>query len=185
MDYLARLAASLLRIDREIRVVAVGGGAEFERTRQLALDLQVLGENLFLLGKLPKSEAAAWTVAADMTLALFTGPPIVWRDAVQNKFFDSLAAGKPVANNFRGWQSELAVAAGAGLIVSASDVDAAARDLVRALRDREWMAKAGRAARQLGAGGFNRDALAAELARVLLAAHAGAAGQGTSRRRAF
>jgi glycosyltransferase involved in cell wall biosynthesis len=185
MDYLARLAASLLRIDREIRVVAVGGGAEFERTRQLALELQVLGENLFLLGKLPKSEAAAWTVAADMTLALFTGPPIVWRDAVQNKFFDSLAAGKPVANNFRGWQSELAVGAGAGLIVSASDVDAAARDLVRALRDREWMAKAGRAARQLGAGGFNRDALAAELARVLLAARAGAAGQGTSRRRAF
>ena len=73
MDYLVRLAASILRADREIRVVAVGAGAEFDRTRQLALELKVLGENLFLLGRLPKIEAAAWTVAADMTIALFTG----------------------------------------------------------------------------------------------------------------
>ena len=91
---------------------------------------------------------------------------------VQNKFFDSLAAGKPVANNFRGWQSQVAVEAGAGLIVSSSDVDAAARDLVRALRDRDWMVKAAHAARELGTGRFNRDTLAADLARVLVDVHA-------------
>jgi glycosyltransferase involved in cell wall biosynthesis len=167
MAYLVRLADAISRIDPEVRVVAVGTGREFDLTRQLALDLDVLDKNFFLLGKQPKQVAAGWMVAADMTIALFTGPNIVWRDAVQNKFFDSLAAGKPVASNFSGWQSNLAVEAGAGLILSASSVESAARDVVRALRDRSWLEETGRAARELGASRFNRDALAADLARVL------------------
>jgi len=174
VDYLARMAAAMLRIDPEVRVVAVGGGKEFDRTRELALDLGVLGKNLFLPGKLPKREAAAWTLAADMTIALLTGPEVVWRDAVQNKFFDSLAAGKPVANNFAGWQSRLAVEAGAGLILSATDVEAAAHDVVSALRDRRWLEGAGGAARKLAVSRFNRDILAADLARVLVEARGSA-----------
>ncbi|MGI9205277.1 MAG: glycosyltransferase family 4 protein [Woeseiaceae bacterium] len=170
MDYLVHLAAALKKTDPDIRIVAVGGGREFSRTESLAAEAGVLNDNLYLLGMLPKNEAAAWTVAADMTIALFTGPSIVWRDAVQNKFFDSLAAGKPVANNFPGWQSKLAADAGAGLILSATDLDEAARDVVSALRDSSWMAKAGATARSLAEGRFNRDLLAAELAGVLEAA---------------
>jgi glycosyltransferase involved in cell wall biosynthesis len=167
MAYLVRLADAISRIDSEIRIAAVGTGREFEATRRLAAELNVLDRNFFLLGKQTKQVAAAWTLAADMTIALFTGPSIVWRDAVQNKFFDSLAAGKPIASNFSGWQSNLAVEAGAGLILSASSVESAARDLVRALRDRGWLEQTGRAARQLAVGRFNRDVLALDLARVL------------------
>jgi glycosyltransferase involved in cell wall biosynthesis len=167
MAYLVLLADAIFRIDPEIRIAAVGTGREYDRTRQLAVELNVLDKNFFLLGKQPKHVAAAWTLAADMTIALFTGPDIVWRDAVQNKFFDSLAAGKPIASNFSGWQSKLAVEAGAGLILSASSVESAARDLVRALRDRRWLDQTGRAARELASSRFNRDVLAADLARVL------------------
>jgi glycosyltransferase involved in cell wall biosynthesis len=167
MAYLVRLADAIFMIDPEIRIVAVGTGREYDLTRQLAAELNVLDKNFFLLGKQPKHVASAWTLAADMTIALFTGPDIVWRDAVQNKFFDSLAAGKPVASNFSGWQSKLAVEAGAGLILSSSSVESAARDLVRALRDRRWLDQTGRAARELAKSRFNRDVLAADLARVL------------------
>jgi glycosyltransferase involved in cell wall biosynthesis len=167
MEYLVRLASAIGRIDSEIRIAAVGTGREFERTRQQAMDSGVLDRNLFLLGKLPRSEAAAWTQAADMTIALFTGPEIVWRDAVQNKFFDSLAAGKPVANNFAGWQSKVAAGAGAGVILSSTDIEDAARDVVRALRDPLWLANASKAARKLAESRFDRNLLAADLARVL------------------
>jgi glycosyltransferase involved in cell wall biosynthesis len=167
MEYLVRLATAIAQIDAEVRIAAVGTGREFERTRQLAIDSGVLDKNLFLLGKVPKREAAVWTLAADMTLALFTGPEIVWRDAVQNKFFDSLAAGKPVASNFAGWQSKVAADARAGLILSSGDLEGAARDVVRALRDPLWMAEAARAARNLAESRFDRNMLAAELARVL------------------
>ena len=172
MDYLPRLAAELAKIDTGIRVAAVGAGREFAPTQRLAAELGVLDRNLYLLGRRPKLEAAAWTQAADMTLALFTGPPIVWRDAVQNKFFDSLAAGKPVANNFPGWQSRIAQEAGAGLILPADDVPAAARQLAAALRDRRWLDSAGTAARRLAETRFNRDELAAQLGGVLEQARA-------------
>jgi glycosyltransferase involved in cell wall biosynthesis len=170
MEYLVRLSSAIARIDPEVRVVAVGAGREFERVRSLAAAAGVLATTLHLLGKRPKLEAAAWILAADMTLALFTGPEIVWRDAVQNKFFDSLAAGKPVANNFSGWQSLLAVDAGAGLIISATDVDAAANDVVNALRDSKWLRRAGEAALRLARERFDRDDLAVDLVRVLEAA---------------
>jgi glycosyltransferase involved in cell wall biosynthesis len=167
MEYLVRLAGVLSAIDPEVRIVAVGTGRQFDATRRMAIELNVLDKNLFLLGKQTKQVAAAWTVAADMTIALFTGPSIVWRDAVQNKFFDSLAAGKPIASNFSGWQSNLAVEAGAGLILSADSIESAAEDLMRALRDPRWLEETGRAARQLAVGRFNRDVLAVDLARIL------------------
>ena len=138
----------------------------------MARDKGLLGTNFFLLGKRSKRDVAEWLQAADMTIALFTGPEIVWRDAVQNKFFDSLAAGKPVANNFPGWQSRIAVEAGAGIILSATDLDTAARDVVRALRDPHWMARARLAAQELARTRFDRDKLGAELARVLETARA-------------
>jgi hypothetical protein len=59
------------------------------------------------------------------------------------------------------------VEAGAGLILSANSVDSAARDVARALRDRRWLDQTGRAARELAKRRFNRDVLAADLARVL------------------
>lgn len=172
MDYLPRLAAELSRIDEDIRIAAIGTGREYTPTQRLAEQLGVLDRNLFLLGQLPKLEAAAWTQAADMTLALFTGPPIVWRDAVQNKFFDSLAAGKPVANNFPGWQSRIAEEAGAGVILPADDLPAAARRIAGVLRDQDWLDYAGAAARQLAEVRFNRDDLARQLEKVLLQARA-------------
>jgi glycosyltransferase involved in cell wall biosynthesis len=172
MDYLPRLAVEVLRIDEDIRIAAIGTGREFTATQRLAGQLGVLDRNLFLLGQLPKREAAAWTQAADLTLALFTGPPIVWRDAVQNKFFDSLAAGRPVANNFPGWQSRIAEEAGAGVILPSDDLPAAARRIADALRDRDWLNSAGAAARRLAETRFNRDDLALQLEKVLQQAHA-------------
>jgi glycosyltransferase involved in cell wall biosynthesis len=167
MDYLVHLAAAVAKIDPDVRIAAVGTGREFPATMALAQQAGVLDRNLFLLGQRPKGEVAAWLQAADMTLALFTGPEIVWRDAVQNKFFDSLAAGKPVANNFDGWQAKVAVEAGAGLILSATAHDQAARELVRALRDPDWLRRASDAASRLARERFNRDFLAADLAVVL------------------
>jgi glycosyltransferase involved in cell wall biosynthesis len=170
MDYLVDLSAAIRRLDEEVRIVGIGTGREWDRTRQRAVAAGTLERNLFLLGKRPRREASAWTLAADMNIALFAGPQIVWRDAVQNKFFDSLAAARPVANNFPGWQAKLAESAGAGLILSATDPAAAARDVVQALRDNAWLEKAGRAARKLAVEKFDRDQLAAQLNSVLVEA---------------
>lgn len=167
IDYIVRLASAIDSIDPEVRIAAIGSGRAFENTQQLAKDAGVLDKNLFLPGRLPKRETKRWTIAADINLALLTGPEILYRDAVQNKFFDSLAAGRPVASNFTGFQSKLAVETGAGLIISATDVDAAARQLVNCLRDGHWLDEAGRTARRLAEERFDLDKLAEKLASVL------------------
>ena len=167
MDYLVDLAANVARIDPEIRIVAVGSGREWQRTRQAAMEMGILDRSFFLPGELPRSEAAAWTIASNMTISLFSGPEVVWRDSVQNKFFDSLAAGRPVASNFPGWQAKVAEEAGAGLTLSAKDPHAAAVQVVRALRDDEWLAAAGGAARRLAEQRFNRNQQAAEVLGIL------------------
>jgi glycosyltransferase involved in cell wall biosynthesis len=132
--------------------------------------LGVIDTNLRFLGQQPRSVATAWNRAADVTLALFTGPDIVWRDAVQNKFFESLAAGTPVASNFRGFQSIVAEEAGAGIILSSTDLDGAARMLVSLLRNGPALEKASVAARLLARSRFDRDALARQLEDVLASA---------------
>jgi glycosyltransferase involved in cell wall biosynthesis len=167
VGYLARLAAQVRDIDREIRFAVIGDGAEKQRIERIAEDCGVLGITFFMLGRMPKIRAAEWLGTADMTAALFTGPRIVWKDATQNKFFDSLAAGKPIANNFDGWQCQIAVNEGVGIVLPADDLESAAKILCSKISDDEWMTNAGIAARHLAATTFSMDNHAKELRKVL------------------
>jgi glycosyltransferase involved in cell wall biosynthesis len=168
VDYAVRLAAEVRKIAADVRFILIGDGAQRCAVEALAQQLGVLGSSVHFTGRLPKRTVANWLRAADLTLALFAGPRVVWKDAVQNKFFDSLAAGRPVASNFQGWQSELAVQEGVGIILPATDASAAAEKLVAALRDLDWIAAARIRARTLAHTRFNRDALAHDLEQVLL-----------------
>ena len=170
MDYLVRLAAAARRHDPEVRFAVIGAGRMEAFVRDQARIHGVLDENFFMLGELPKREAATWVCAADIAVALIAGPEILWRHATQNKFFDALAAGKPIANNFRGWQSEIAEEANAGLILDANDTELAASQLIGRLHDSVWLQEAGRNAATLGASRFNRDRHAEQLNSVLLSA---------------
>jgi len=163
VDYLVRLAAEAAVLDPDVRFVGIGDGRELQKVRDLAHSLGVLDRNLLLLERRSKLEVAVWLAASDMSIALFTGPSIIWRDAVQNKFFDALAAGKPVANNFRGWQSIVAEEAGAGLVLDPHDYRAATAKLIEHLRDRQWMTAASQAATRLARERFDRGQLAAQL----------------------
>lgn len=167
VGYLARVAERLRHEDPEIRIVVIGKGGDEQRVRQTAEQLGVLGLNFFMLPAMPKRELAAWLHEADLLVALFTGPRMVWKDGVQNKFFDALAAGKPIANNFDGWQAHVAEEAGVGIRLNPDDVGAAAREMARALNDEGWLAAVPTRARTLAAGRFNRDNLARELETVL------------------
>jgi glycosyltransferase involved in cell wall biosynthesis len=167
VDYFVRLAKEMSRLDPEVRFVAIGSGRDWERVRFLANTEGVLGSSYFQFGALAKRELGDWLGAADIVVALFTGPRVVWKDAVQNKFFDALAAGRPVACNFDGWQSQLAVHEECGLILNADDLELAARQLLDVLRDETWMQRARQRARTLAEGRFNRDSLAMQLETLL------------------
>jgi len=101
-------------------------------------------------------------------VCLFTGPRVVWKDAVQNKFFDALAAGKPTASNFEGFQSIVARDADIGIIMDPNSPHDGAANLRDALVAVEWRKEASDRARALAATHFSREGLAIRLGELLM-----------------
>lgn len=169
VDYLVKVAEKMTKIDPEVRFVIIGDGAERENIEKEAERSNVLNSSLFMFSAMPKSELAVWLAASDFTVGLFSGPWVLWKDAVQNKFFDALAAGKPIACNFSGFQSELAVQHNVGLIVDSDNPERAAIELHEKLTDAAWLAGVKERAKKLAEGQFNRNLLAKKLEAVLIA----------------
>jgi len=90
----------------------------------------------------------------------------VWNNSA-NKFFDSLAAGRPIAINYEGWQAELLRSSGAGIVLDPIDVKRAAVMLKEKLDDETWLQESRRAARLLAEEQFDREKLARKLCNVL------------------
>jgi glycosyltransferase involved in cell wall biosynthesis len=164
--YLARVAAAASRLDPEICFVAIGDGKEEDLVRATAAEAGVLDRNFFMLPSVPRSEIAMWLSAADIATSLVMDLPELHANSA-NKFFDTLAAGKPVAINHAGWLADLLRDTGAGLVLDPRDTEAAAAQLVAAVRDTRRLEVAGLAARELAYGRFNRDQLADRLDAVI------------------
>jgi glycosyltransferase involved in cell wall biosynthesis len=170
VDYLVEVAARALNLDPEVRFAVIGTGIEEANVHKLADERGVRGKNFFMMGPMPKRKAALWVSASTMTIALVRGPRFIWKDATQNKYFDSLAAGKPVASNYDGWQAKVASDAGAGIILDSIDYSTAATRLIHAVRDRRWLESAAQAAINLAHRCYSRDSQAAEIEKILAAA---------------
>lgn len=166
VEYLARVAAAMRTIAPDVRFLLVGSGAELENVTQLARDLGVLDTNLWIWPSLPKIEMPNLLAAATVATSLFVPLKPMWNNSA-NKFFDALAARKPIAINYGGWQADLLQETGAGIVLPPDDIDQAARLLADFARDTACLHKASLAARELAYTRFARDTLAAQLEAVL------------------
>ena len=169
VDYIVRLASRLQLLGEKYLFVIIGEGREEARIRQLASDLSVLDRSIVFLGGRPKREVSDWYHCCTASIMTYSGPEIVFRDSVSNKFFDSLAAGKPVFANFSGFSTQIAEQREAGKILPPDPADAVKVFLAYAGND-VWLASAGRRARKLAEGEFSRDKLAEDLERCLVSA---------------
>ncbi|MCX6360325.1 MAG: glycosyltransferase family 4 protein [Armatimonadetes bacterium] len=163
---IVRLARHMGSLQPDVRFAIIGDGREEAIVRELALETGVLGASLFMLPPMPKPEVARWLSAATITMSTVINVPQLWPNSA-NKFFDSLAAGRPIAINHGGWQADLLAETGAGLVLHPTDAADAAAALSRALSDPRWLSGASAAAAELGRSRFSRDALARDLERAL------------------
>jgi glycosyltransferase involved in cell wall biosynthesis len=167
IDYLVRVAARMWDLDPDVRFLLLGDGRTFDDVRRLAQQLGVLDKNLFMMTGVPKSSMPAILGATTISTSVFL-PLTGMQDNSANKFFDALAAGRPVAINYGGWQAELLRSSGAGTVLDPQDVDAAADQLAGVIRDEVWLARAGQAARRMADERFDRDLLFAQFESVLV-----------------
>lgn len=166
VGYMVEIAQKMHEIIPHCHFLLMGAGAEFEKTIAKGEALGVLDRNLTIWQSRPKTEVPSVLSAATITTSLFLPIKEMWNNSA-NKFFDSLAAGRPIAINYGGWQADLLNETGAGIRIAADDAALAARQLADFLSDDERLTQARHAAQQLAYTRFHRDDMAASMESVL------------------
>src|SRR5690554_1355200 len=166
VTYMVELAIELKKLNSEIKVLLVGEGAEKERIILEAKSAEVFETILFVENPIPKKDVPALLSAATMASNLVSDLPEARANSA-NKFFDTLAAGKPILLNHGGWMHDLVKAHDCGLAMWQQPIKLVAQELHSKMNNSEWLRKAGSSARTLAEKEFDRDKLANQLITVL------------------
>lgn len=157
-------AALKLKDYSDLVFALIGGGNEKPaleaRVKELAL------HNVQISPAVPKRQLPAILAAADVSLAIFGNVPIFEHNSA-NKFFDALAAGKPIILNYSGWQREILEQNNAGFGCKQYDLDEFVERVLYIRSHREQLAEMGRNARQIAEEKFDRDKLAMQALKVV------------------
>lgn len=173
LDAVLDAAAELKRLgEKGIHLVFIGSGSQrerlIERTRREGLD-----DICSWVASVPKQELAEVLPRMDAGLMILKNAPALYYGSSPNKFFDYIAAGLPVLNNYPGWLADLINEHKCGFAVAPGDAAAFARALVW-LRDHPAeRAEMGRRARALAETRFSREILGEQFVRTLEDVHRG------------
>lgn len=159
LDAALDAAAELKKRGRDdIKLVLVGQGklkpALQARARQLGLD------NVIFHDPVDKKTLAGLMASADLGMQLLANVPAFYYGTSPNKFFDYIASGLPVLNNYPGWLADYIKQEQCGFAVKPNDPAAFADALEQAKSKRQELQLMGERAKQLAKTQFNRDNLA-------------------------
>lgn len=169
VGYAIEMAKHLQQMGARTKIVLAGAGVEKDEVLGLARRYGVLGGTVHIMDPLPKREIPALFSAATAMASFFIPVKEMWHNSA-NKFFDALAAGRPVTINYGGWQADLLTETGAGLVLNPHDPQHAARQLDEFLIDPVRHQQAAKAAANLAAERFDRNELARQFESVLRSA---------------
>lgn len=166
VDYMVHLAVELKRLNSNIKILLVGDGSEKASIIAAAKNKFVLEENVFFEPSISKKNIPALFGAATMSSNLVTDIPEARANSA-NKFFDGLAAGKPILLNHGGWMHDVVISHGCGLAMWDKPLSYVAEQLNVKMNDQEWLEQSGKSAKMLALKSFDRDILARQLMAVL------------------
>jgi glycosyltransferase involved in cell wall biosynthesis len=155
-------AAKILkgRNEKKIKLLFVGDGRLKPELMARAKAEQL--DNCIFRDSVPKRELTTLTAAADVGLMILANVPAFYYGTSPNKFFDYIAAGLPVVNNYPGWLAEIISENNCGIAVPPADPVAFADALVTLRNNRDLRNLMGKNARKLAENQFNREKLADE-----------------------
>ncbi|MFV0216085.1 glycosyltransferase family 4 protein [Empedobacter falsenii] len=93
-------------IDPTICFILFGEGAEKNNVIDLAKEKGLLNKNVFILDSISKNELPKWYNSVSMGSSFVVEIKELWANSA-NKFFDTLAASKPILINHEGWQADI------------------------------------------------------------------------------
>lgn len=159
LDAVLDAAAELKRRGRgDIKLVLIGNGklkpALQARAAREALD------NVVFHDPVNKTRLASLMAATDLGLQVLANVQAFYFGTSPNKFFDYIAAGLPVLNNYPGWLADMINENSCGFAVIPDDAAAFADALEGAAADRNSLKEMGQRGRKLAQEQFDRRLLA-------------------------
>ena len=172
LDAVLDAAAELKRRGRtDIKVVLIGDGNQKDRLVERARHEGLSGCMFF--PPIKKLELARLIGQLDCGLMILANVPAFYYGTSPNKFFDYIAAGLPVVNNYPGWLADMIQDNDCGLAVAPNDPEALASALVKLADSPDRRKLMGVRSRQLAERGFSRESLAGKFVQTLEDAAAG------------
>jgi glycosyltransferase involved in cell wall biosynthesis len=135
VDYIVDIANEMKVINSNLNFLLVGNGFGKKNIIAKSKEFKILNKNLYYLDYLPKSEMPKLLSCATIVSSLFIDLPEMNNNSA-NKFFDGLAAGKPVMINYGGWQKNLLESSGAGFIINKKNPKLAAKKINNIINDK-------------------------------------------------
>jgi len=157
-------AAKLLRNEEDIHFVFLGDGKE--KTNLMALAESMKLGNLHFLPSVPKNQIPATLIQADAGLAILLALD-AYKTTYPNKVFDYMAAGLPMVLAIDGVIRRIVEEAEAGLFAQPGDPEAIAEAVRQLAADPVFADKLGQAGKRCVEGDFDRQHLAAKMARIM------------------
>ncbi len=166
LDAVIDVAVLLQRAGRkEIKLVFVGDGKLKSSLIERA-DSENLNNCLFL-DSMPKIKLAGLLREADLTLMILANVSAFYYGTSPNKFFDYLASGKAVLNNYPGWVADMLKHYQCGVAVPPDDAIAFTKSITNLADNREKLSTMGRNGQKLGKEKFERERLAEQFVNFL------------------
>lgn len=148
LGYLVKLAAYTKELDDNLLYYLVGDGKEYNEILIESEHLGVLNSNLFVLPPVRKMDLPALYALASVGSSFVANIPELW-DNSANKFFDTLAAGRPIVINHQGWQADIIRARNVGYVLPEVLTKEAAENFVAYMQDSALRIEQGQNARKL------------------------------------
>jgi glycosyltransferase involved in cell wall biosynthesis len=144
----------------DIKIVLIGDGKCKPSLVERAATADL--SNVIFLDPIGKADLSKILAATDVGLQILANVPAFFYGTSPNKFFDYLAAGLPVLNNYPGWVADMIAAEKCGFVVPGDDAEAFADALESAADDRNQLRAMGASSLALAKRDFDRTALAAD-----------------------
>jgi len=159
-----------LRGRKDIKIAFIGEGKTKDDLMRKASRENL--DNCLFYPPMNKADLAAFLNRANIGLMILDNVPAFYYGTSPNKFFDYIAAGKPVLNNYPGWLTDLIHEWKCGFAIQPDNPEVFADTLETAANDLSQLEIMGKNGRLLAVSKFNRRELAAQFTKCLEDIHA-------------
>lgn len=160
------MAIELKNRGSDISILLIGDGIQFDQVLKKAKKERVLNKTLFIRNKVPKHEIPFYLKYAKIASSFAIDLPAIQANSA-NKFFDALAASRPILINYGGWQKGIIEDNNCGIIAWKKTDKEVADELEAFLSDEQAYQQACNNAKSLALSEFSRDNLAKKLENIL------------------